>query len=284
LNCLDGASGKAIWTVNILKDNGGSDIAHGVCGSPLVTGEWVIVAPTGIEAKSLVAYDKQNGRRVWQGGKSQTSYGSPALATLAGVPQVLLVTHDGIEGNDLRTGKPLWDFAWSGSLNVNCSQPVIVDAQAGRVLYGTGYDKGCVLLEVTAGQGGACAVREVWQSPGKMKTKFTTAVLHDGFVYGLDDGILACLDVNTGKQLWKGGRYAHGQVLLAADLLIVQAESGDVYLVQPDPKKLIELGKIPALSSKTWNNPALAGNKLLVRNDREAVCYELPIVDKTGKE
>jgi outer membrane protein assembly factor BamB len=69
-------------------------------------------------------------------------------------------------------------------------------------------------------------------------------------------------------------------VLLADDLLLIQAEAGEVYLVQPDPKKLIELGRIPALTSKTWNNPALAGNKLLVRNDREAVCYELPVRGK----
>jgi outer membrane protein assembly factor BamB len=120
------------------------------------------------------------------------------------VPQVLLVTQEGIEGSDLRTGKPLWNFEWVGSIHVNCSQPVIVDAKAGRVFFGTGYDKGCVLLEIAAEQGGACAVREVWRSPGKMKTKFTTAVLHNGYAYGLDEGILACLDLKTGKQLWKG--------------------------------------------------------------------------------
>jgi outer membrane protein assembly factor BamB len=280
LNCLDGANGKAIWTVNILKDNGGGDIAHGVCGSPLVVDDWVIVSPTGIAGASLVAYDKQTGDRVWQGGKFQASYSSPALAELGGIIQLLLVTHDGIEGNDVKTGKTLWNYTWSGDLHVNCSQPIIVDAQAGRILYCTGYGKGCVLLEATAGPGEAWAVKEVWQAPGKMKTKFTTAVLHGGYAYGLDEGILACLDVQTGKQLWKGGRYSHGQVLLADDLLLIQAEAGEVYLVQPDPKKLIELGRIPALTSKTWNNPALAGNKLLVRNDREAVCYELPVRGK----
>lgn len=283
LNCLDGASGKALWSVDILKDNGGGDIAHGVCGSPLVTDEWVIVSPTGVGGASLVAYDKNDGQRIWQGGKFAASYSSPALVELAGEPQVLLVTHDGIEGNDLHTGKPLWNFTWSGDLHVNCSQPVVIDAQAGRIFYGTGYGKGSVLLEVSAGGGQSCGVRPVWQSPGKMKTKFTTAVLHRGYLYGLDEGILACLDLKTGQQLWKGGRYSHGQVLLADDLLIVQAEGGEVYLVQPNPKKLIELSKIGALSSKTWNNPALAGNKLLVRNDREAVCYELP-VRKAHKE
>jgi outer membrane protein assembly factor BamB len=65
-------------------------------------------------------------------------------------------------------------------------------------------------------------------------------------------------------------------VLLAGDRLIVQAEKGEVVLVEPSPERLIERGRIPGLASKTWNNPALAGRLLLVRNDREAACYELP--------
>ena len=276
-NCLDGSTGQAVWTVNILEDNAGSSIAHGVCGSPLVTGDWVIVSPTGVNNASLAAYNRADGQRVWRGGRLQTSYGSPALAELAGSPQVLITNFEGIEGSDLRTGKPLWNYTWTGETHVNCSQPVIVDAAAGRVLFCTGYDKGSILFDVAATGAGRFGVKPVWMSPGKMKTKFTTAVIHKGFAYGLDEGILACLDIQTGQQIWKGGRYQHGQILLAGDLLIVQAESGEVFLVKPDSQKLIELGKIPALSAKTWNNPALAGRLLLVRNDREAVCYELPV-------
>ena len=54
----------------------------------------------------------------------------------------------------------------------------------------------------------------------------------DGFAYGLDDGILVCLDLATGARKWKGGRYGHGQVLRVDDLLLVQAEAGDVVLVE----------------------------------------------------
>ncbi|MBS0267033.1 MAG: PQQ-binding-like beta-propeller repeat protein [Planctomycetes bacterium] len=277
LNCLEGATGESLWHVNILEDNHGGKIAHGVCGSPLVVGDLVIVAPTGVDGTTLAAYDRQTGARKWQGGPSRASYGSPALATLAGREQVLLVNHDGIAGNDLRTGAPLWDFPWTGDLHVNCSQPVIVDAERGRVFYGTGYGQGSVLLEIGCTKPDEFQAREIWRSPGKLKTKFTTAVRLNDYVYGLDDGILACLDLRDGKQQWKGGRYGHGQILLAGELLIVQTEPGDVVLVQPDPQKLIERGRIAALTAKTWNNPALAGRRLIVRNDREAVCYELPV-------
>jgi outer membrane protein assembly factor BamB len=92
----------------------------------------------------------------------------------------------------------------------------------------------------------------------------------------LDDGILTCLDPKTGQRRWKDGRYGHGQVLLAGDRLIVQTEGGPVVLVEPSPEGLKERGRIEALTSKTWCLPVLVGRLLLLRNDREAVCYELP--------
>jgi outer membrane protein assembly factor BamB len=276
LNCLDGATGNCLWSIDIVTDNSGRVIEHGVCGSPLVVDNLVIVAPTGADSRCLAAYDRETGERVWQGGAHRASYGSPALAQFAGVRQVLIVTADGVEGNDLHTGEQLWSYTWTNpDTPVNCSQPVVVDADAGKVLFCTGYGTGSVMLQVASSGDGGWTAREIWKSRGKMKTKFTTAVLHKGYAYGLDDGILACLDLATGRQIWKKGRYQHGQILLAGERLVVQTEAGSIVLVKPDPEDLIELGSSPALSSKTWNNPALSGRMLLVRNDQEAACYEL---------
>ena len=102
-------------------------------------------------------------------------------------------------------------------------------------------------------------------------------VVRGGSAYGLDDGILTCLDLETGARRWKAGRYGHGQVLLVEDLLLVQAEDGTLALVEATPEGHRELGRFRPLKDKTWNNPALAGKYLLVRNDHEAACYELPL-------
>ena len=63
-------------------------------------------------------------------------------------------------------------------------------------------------------------------------------------------------------------------------MLLIQAEPGQIVLADANPSAFREMGKLEALSSKTWNTPALAGDLLLVRNDQEAVCYRLPLKRK----
>jgi outer membrane protein assembly factor BamB len=279
LNCLDGTTGKPKWQVNVLEDNNAENISHGVCGSPLLVGDLVLVSPTGRNGISLAAYHRQTGKRVWQAGKDQASYSSPQLVCLAGVPQILVNTSQGVTAHHPATGEILWSFAWTNYQEINCSQPIPNAGAPGRVFVGTGYGKGCALFQVNHDSSDGWSVDVIWTKP-LMKTKFTTAVLYKCIVYGLDDGVLECLDAKTGKKRWKDGRYEHGQILLAGNLLLVQAENGEVVLVEPAPDQLRELGRFRPFTGKTWNNPALAGRYLLVRNSRKAACYELPVEEK----
>jgi hypothetical protein len=61
------------------------------------------------------------------------------------------------------------------------------------------------------------------------------------------------------------------------DLLLVQAESGEVVLVEISPEEPRVLSRFKALKGKTWNNPVLVRDLLLVRNDQQAACYRLPL-------
>ena len=44
------------------------------------------------------------------------------------------------------------------------------------------------------------------------------------YVYGLCDGIFECVDLKTGKSMWRKGRYGHGQIVGAGDVILVQTE------------------------------------------------------------
>jgi outer membrane protein assembly factor BamB len=109
-----------------------------------------------------------------------------------------------------------------------------------------------------------------------MKNKFNSSVLYNGFIYGMDEQFLACVDINTGERKWKGGRYAYGQVLLAGGHLIVSnGDTGEISLVKASPDKYTEVAKFAALDGKTWNYPAIADGKLLVRNASEMASYDI---------
>ena len=271
LDCLDGASGKVIWSHDILADHHVSNTDYGKSSSPLIVDDLVIVTGGGSSGPSLIAYHKQTGQEAWSAGNERPGYASPVLATLAGVRQILTINSQSAAAFDVSDGHLLWHYPWPGYLPKNV-QPIPLDGD--RVLIGAGYGVGSAVLQVKA-NGSALSVEPLW-SNRYLKPKFANMVVHDTFVYGLDDGILTCLDVRDGKRMWRGGRYGHGQLLLVDDLLLVQEESGDVVLVEATPSAFHELTSFPALSGKTWTCPALSGHRLLVRNDREAACYVLP--------
>jgi outer membrane protein assembly factor BamB len=117
-------------------------------------------------------------------------------------------------------------------------------------------------------------VREVWRNV-RMKNRHSSSVFYNGFIYGLDEGILACLDASTGELKWKGGRYGHGQLLLAGDHLIVMTEEGELLLVAATPTKLQVVARLQAIDGETWNAPAMADGILLVRNTKEMAAFDL---------
>ena len=98
----------------------------------------------------------------------------------------------------------------------------------------------------------------------------------DGFAYGLDEGTLSCIEIETGKRRWKDGRYGYGQVLLAGSHLVVMDEDGAVHLVEASPDEHRELSSFTALDGgTTLNLPALAHGRLYVRSERELACFDL---------
>ena len=290
LHAIDGATGRVLWRKEVVADLGIDPIAHaaavswGRAGSPLVTGDVVIVpggGPRSVEPKSvsLAAYDRATGERRWTAGDEQISFTTPLIASLGSREAIVSVNEARVVAYDPATREIVWQFDWPGHSNsdASCSQAVVLDDR--RVFISKGYGIGAALFELgDAAAATPWTLREAWHETGSLKTKFTNVVVHDGHAYGLSDGILECLRLADGKRMWKGGRYGQGQVLRVGNLLLVQAESGEVVLVDASPAKHAVRGRLAALRGQTWNNLCLSGRRLLVRNAEEAACYELPVL------
>lgn len=267
MRCLDAKTGRVIWAKNILSENGASNLPWAMAASPLIVDDKVIVLPGGSGGKSVVAYNKMTGAPVWKSLDDRQAYVSPMLVTLNGRRQILVVSSTRVVGLVPENGQLIWSYTWDTDMGINASQPIVVSGN--RFFISSGYGKGAALVEVNGAN-----TRAIWENIN-MKNKFNSSVLHQGHVYGLDEGILSCVDVNTGERKWKGGRYGYGQLVLAGGNLIVITDTGELALVKAAPDQFSELARFKAIEGKTWNYPAIAGGRLLVRNANQMAAFDI---------
>jgi hypothetical protein len=170
------------------------------------------------------------------------------------------------------TGKVLWEHNSPGRAP-RAVQPQVVGTN--RVLMSTGMEQDTALIEVARTEGG-WTPRQVWASR-HLRPSFNDFVVHEGCVYGFDNHLFCCIDLETGKRRWKDGRYGYGQVVLLAEpgLLLVAAEDGTVVLLAANPERHEERGRVEAFEGKTWNHPAVAHGRLYVRNAEMIACFDL---------
>lgn len=273
LNCLDFKTGKLIWSRNTLKDAHTSQPEWGVAGSPLVVDDMIVIN-AGPPGGSLLAYNRTDGKKRWAAGRDVASYSSPLLANIAGQRQILILNHGSVTAHDVENGSTLWSHPWPGA-QPKVAQPVVLPGD--RVFITSGYGVGCEMIHVTHDKATNTFSTERLFKNIKLRAKFTNVIHHDGFIYGLNDGTLVCLNAETGQWEWRGKRFGHGQLLFVNGTLLIQAEAGHIALVAAKSDTFEELATHEVFDDKTWNNPTLAGRYLLLRNDREAVCLEVPI-------
>jgi len=271
LRALDASTGRMIWRTNMLTDAGATNVQWGMSASPLIVDDALVVLPGGTRNHSVAAYDHRTGKPLWSALSDRQAYASPMLVTIDDVRQILVVSAARLMGLATADGSVLWEYPWVTMYDVNAGQPIVIGRN--RVFVSSGYDKGAAVIEVTMA-GGQGTVREVWKN-NRMKNQFSSSVLFEGHIYGLDESILACLDVETGTVKWKGGRYGYGQIALASGHIIVLTEDGDLALVRATPERHVEVTRFPVLDGKTWNHPAFSDGRLLVRNLKEMALFDL---------
>ncbi len=272
--CLSETNGAALWQRNLLTEFQSGNLDFGLSASPLMVDEKMIVPlgrPDGSDGTTIVALDKVTGKTIWKSSADRLAYSSPMLVTLAGQRQILLCASNRALGINPNDGKILWEFALAVPYGNNIAQPVLLGGD--KVFFSAGYGAGCVAIEISK-KGTTFEASELWRNK-QMKNKFTSSILWQGHLYGLDEDILVCLDAATGKRNWKEGRYGYGQILLTNGYIIILCGDGDLALVKADPDRHHEIARFPALKGKTWSHPVIADGKLLIRNAAEMACFDL---------
>src|ERR687895_1590431 len=97
LSAIDAATGKIVWSLNVLQKFGGSNITWGISESPLVIGEKLLVNPGGPGA-SVVALNKKDGSLIWKSQSDRAGYSSAVPVQVGGKAQVVFFTHTRVVG------------------------------------------------------------------------------------------------------------------------------------------------------------------------------------------
>ncbi len=248
LQCIDGDSGKTLWSHSLNEEYGflttyGGRLTTPVLFENLVIASGVIIG-WGDRARpthTLLAFDKNNGQLIWLRGTKplpeDTTYSSPVSAVINGQAALLFGSGDGaVHALQPRTGKPIWQFVMSPrGLNVS----PIVDGD--RVYMGQAEENaGTTSMGAIVGIDGAklgdiTTTGQLWRNPGMVGK--SSPVLVDGRLYAFDDSAkLYVIDAATGEMIGKPVRLI-GTILRAspvyADGKIYIASTSGWHVIEP---------------------------------------------------
>jgi len=185
-----------------------------------------------------------------------------------------MASNRGVELLDPESGESLLDYSWKEN-TYRSIQPRVVDGS--DIILATGMNFGTRRIYISETDG-KLSSEDLWTSK-RLKPDFNDFVIFQGNAYGFDASIFTSINLETGERNWKGGRYGKGQVLLLekSALLLIAGEQGEGVLVKAIAESHVAMSNFKSLDGKTWTHPVVVGDRLYIRNDREAACYQLPL-------
>lgn len=276
LVCVEIKSKAVKWHKNLPQAFAASVPQYGYSESVLIDGPRLICTPGG-QGATVAAFDKESGTVLW---KSQVptspgaAYGSAIVADVGGTRQYIDLVSRGVVGVKATDGQFLWANDTIGNANVICSAPLFVK---GFVFVSASYGAGAALLKLVPGEQGGTQANLVYHSL-EMKSHHGGMVALGSFVYGADDQILTCFNLESGHAAWKNRSVGKCSLTYAEGHLYVRGEEGPVALVEATADSYQEVGRFSPPKTNTlpsWSYPVVAAGRLFLRDQDDLLCYWL---------
>lgn len=281
LTCYEADSGKRLWQVDAYKQFGKELPRFGVCGSPLVVGNVVLVSVGG-KGCCLAAYDVEKGELLWKGFDEPVSTSSPVLfagpAKTGRLPSVVFMTSLRLLAVNPLDGSLDWEYPLVFQAGGASTTPLVV----GDRLFTSTMTNGTTAIQVAAKEA-KLVPAQLWQNKALTGYFSTGTVVDKEYLYLVTNALqpkpsctLRCVELKSGKELWskEGVGYYHiGLIRTGDNHLLMLDDSGTLRLLQANPKEYRELAQAK-VSGGTFALPALSDGRLYVRDDQELRCIE----------
>ena len=280
LTCFEADTGKQVWQVEAFKKLKANLPQFGVCCSPLVVGNKVIVAVGG-KGSSVAAFEAETGEVAWQALDEPAGTSSPVLVVAGGkagrLPEVTFMTTLRVVGLNPLDGSVNWEYALPFQPGGTQPTPLVV----GDRLFTSTMTNGTTALKVTAGE--TVTASKLWQAKD-LSGYFSSGVATKDRLFLVTNVLkpvpradLACVDAATGKELWKkaGLGYFHfGVIRTANGKLLVLSDAGDLKLIDATAKEFKELCAAKVCDG-TLVSPTFSDGRLYARDAEFVVCVQL---------
>ncbi len=287
LVCVSSEAGDIKWKKDLTKLYGAYDITFGFGSSPRLWKDLLIVHSMTKGPSYIAAFNKTTGEKVWFHKRKlpakfdgPDAYSTPSIAKLGGREVLLISGSDHVTAHDPRTGKQLWI---SGGLTINSHYGRVIASPTGAddVVIATtanpgGKGLGRVIAINGVGKGNITKSNRLWTQE-KSTPDSSTPVCYKGRVYLLSDqGIATCLELKTGKQLWRKrvgmGPY-HASLVAGDDKIYFMSTTGDCTVVQADDEGTI-LSKNTLPGGNFYSTPAISNGRIYIRSYGELFAIE----------
>ncbi len=282
LGCLN-FHGDLLWHKNLQELYGPDTLWWDLGTSPVLVGNYLVVACVHSGPSYLVAFDKVTGQVAWKHDRnldapdeSAQTYSTPIPTQIGGRDALIVLGADHVTAHDAASGKELWRL---GGLNPtgqrffrSIASPVVAD---GIVV--APYARGRTLTAIRLESQGDVTNRGVVWHRDDLGADVPTPATHDGKLYLCTDrGNFYCLDLATGKTLWEGQCPRSGAAAYSSSPIIAD---GKIYCTREDGlTTVLELAdSFKVLASNRIDefvvaSPAFADGQIFLRTEAHLYC------------
>ncbi len=287
LKCFDAATGKDIWSADMIKEHAGQNIHWESAASPLIDGSLIYVAGGGA-GQALMAFDKNDGHLVWKGQSDSMTQSTPVVVDILGTRQVIFFTQTGLVAVTADKGvqffggirsptklprrcRPLSPGTWfivRLAMASVASRPRLPRPE--RVLPPPNYGPNWATPKLV----------NHWSTPQCIPMVICTGCMATP---NLAKAPLKCVELATGREVWSKDGFGPGGCTLVDGHVVVLSDAGDLVLVKATPTAYTEVARSHVLAGKCWNSVAISNGHVYARSTKEGVCLDLSPKTMAGK-
>jgi outer membrane protein assembly factor BamB len=291
IHSLDKKTGKIVWTHDLYREFGGTELGFGYSSHPLPYKDTliVLVGGGGILSRitggggAIMAFKQRDGAIAWKANSFVNAHSSPMLINVDGQQQVVALLAAEVMGFNPNDGTLLWRHPHPTGNGLAISQPVW--GPDNILFVSSAYGTGSRALELHQ-KNGQTTVRELWASP-RIMSHFGTVIRRGDFVY-LSSGhsgpaFMMAVNVKTGQIAWQQRGFAKAQLLYADGKFVMIDEDGTLALATATPQNFTVLSQAPLLKRIAWTPPTLVGTRLYVRDRNTIVALDLGVAKSASR-